>query len=457
MSTGNVFRDDLKRSIGPEAGEYLDQIDGAIEGSPERFAVIKVGGEMAQGDYLDQLSGSVAHLSRLGYLPVLVHGGGPQINRILNERNIPEERIDGDRITSAAAMEGVESALKGVSSEIKNSLASQNILGTTMSRPFKAELKDEQKLGMVGTPTDIDIERIARIVRDGKIPIIACLGEVMVGGQLKSANINGDDAAAKLVEILEPEKFITLTKPGGVMDDSGRIIPNLTAKKADELIKSNIIKGGMEKKVSAVLALMGENGVREDGVITHPSFIIPELFTHEGAGTLITRDIAISRSDNMNGLDLKRTQELIEDAFGGHLREDYFSRLELDGHSIYITPQRYDGIGIVREVDGFNAHYMDKLAVTPGEQGRGIADQILELIASDTEASGGFFWRAAPEAVFMNKYESFADETHHVEGPDGREWTVFCKNMYGHQIPNAVTWAANKPITIERHPEDAPF
>lgn len=443
-------RDDLVRTIGPEADFYLGQTDGAIGSAAEGFGVFKVGGEMAQGEYIDQLGGAVGHLTRLGYFPVLIHGGGPQINSLFSEKGIEPEKIDGLRVTSPEALVLVEQALVGVNDEIRTSLSRQGVESEGMTAGFEAEIKDEDKWGLVGTPVGIDQERLRQIVEAGKVPVVACLGQTASG---QTVNINGDDAAAQLVKELRPKNYISLTKPGGVLDSSGRIIPDLTEERAQELIEQGVIEGGMALKVNEILKLIGQ-GIRDDGVLAHPANVVRELFTHEGAGTLLTKDVAVQSYERLNGINSNQLRKLIEDAFGGHLAEGYFDLPDIT--RMYLTPQRYDGIGIVREPEGLDEVYMDKLAVAPGAQGRGIANSIINQIAADSK--NGLFWRADPNAEFLSQYEEIADGSHHIHAPDGREWRVFFKGVPGEQLSSAaLEWAASQPVTIQRHKSDSPF
>jgi acetylglutamate kinase len=243
----------------------------------------------------------VVLLKLVGMNPVVVHGGGPQIDELLKKLGRKGEFVQGMRVTDAATMDVVEMVLGGqVNKEIVNLINQHGgrAVGLTgadggLIRAKKMLVRgdgDSDELidiGQVGEVESIDPEIVHRLHTHDFIPVIAPLG---VGKKGETYNINADLVAGKVAEILKAEKLIVLTNTPGVLDQNGNLLTGLSAKKIDELFANGTISGGMLPKISSALDAV-KNGVNTchiiDGRVEHA--LLLEVLTDEGVGTLIRR------------------------------------------------------------------------------------------------------------------------------------------------------------------------
>jgi acetylglutamate kinase len=243
----------------------------------------------------------VVLLKLVGMNPVVVHGGGPQIDDLLKQLGKKGEFVSGMRVTDAATMDVVEMVLGGQVNKEIVSLINQHggrAVGLTgkdggLIRAKKLLVRGEAgsdeliDIGQVGEVESIDPEIVHRLHTHDFIPVIAPLG---VGKKGETYNINADLVAGKVAEILKAEKLIVLTNTPGVLDRNGNLLTGLTAKKIDELFADGTISGGMLPKISSALDAV-KNGVNTchiiDGRVEHA--LLLEVLTDEGVGTLIKR------------------------------------------------------------------------------------------------------------------------------------------------------------------------
>jgi acetylglutamate kinase len=264
-----------------EALPYIDFLK-------EKILVIKLGGSTLE--YQRSILQDIIWLHALGAYPVVVHGGGPYINEWMDKLNIPTRFEDGLRVTDARTLEVVRMVLLGkVNSELVL-MASQmdgNAIGLsgTDGNMIRARIIDE-KLGFVGEIGSIDPSLPQILIQQGYIPVIAPLGQSKSGTCL---NINADIVASHLAGALNAEKLIFLSNVVGIRRTDGSLISELTEKEALQLIEAGIISGGMIPKVTACLnALFAVPRIHiVDG--REPHVLLRELFTEQGAGTMIVR------------------------------------------------------------------------------------------------------------------------------------------------------------------------
>ena len=291
--TGTTAADRAK--ILAEALPYIQRFHG-------KTIVIKYGGNAMTDDKLKKsFARDVVLLKLVGMNPVVVHGGGPQIDDLLQKLGRKGEFVQGMRVTDAATMDVVEMVLGGqVNKEIVNLINQHGgcAVGLTgmdggLIRAKKMLVRgdgDSDELidiGQVGEVESIDPEIVHRLHTHDFIPVIAPLG---VGKKGETYNINADLVAGKVAEILKAEKLIVLTNTPGVLDQSGNLLTGLSAKKIDELFANGTISGGMLPKISSALDAV-KNGVNTchiiDGRVEHA--LLLEVLTDEGVGTLIRR------------------------------------------------------------------------------------------------------------------------------------------------------------------------
>jgi acetylglutamate kinase len=291
--TGTTAADRAK--ILAEALPYIQRFHG-------KTIVIKYGGNAMTDDKLKKsFARDVVLLKLVGMNPVVVHGGGPQIDDLLKQLGRKGEFVQGMRVTDAATMDVVEMVLGGqVNKEIVNLINQHGgrAVGLTgadggLIRAKKMLVRGEGDsdelidIGQVGEVESIDPEIVHRLHTHDFIPVIAPLG---VGKKGETYNINADLVAGKVAEILKAEKLIVLTNTPGVLDQNGNLLTGLSAKKIDELFANGTISGGMLPKISSALDAV-KNGVNTchiiDGRVEHA--LLLEVLTDEGVGTLIRR------------------------------------------------------------------------------------------------------------------------------------------------------------------------
>ena len=289
--------------------KYIEKADILLEALPyiQRFAhktmVIKYGGHAMEDEELKtNFVRDVILLHYIGLNPVIVHGGGPQIDGMLDKIGKKSQFIEGMRVTDEETMEVVEMVLVGrINKEIVSRINSNgghavglsgadgNLIRARKMWAFKKGQEGQEKgridLGQVGEVESIDPGVLRTFISNKWIPIIAPVG-VGPGGEVY--NINADLVAGKVASSLEAEKFILLTDVEGVLDSRKRLISTVDAKNAGRFIQEGTISGGMIPKVKCCLEALRE-GVQKthiiDGRVKHA--ILLEIFTDEGIGTQI--------------------------------------------------------------------------------------------------------------------------------------------------------------------------
>ncbi|RRQ22175.1 acetylglutamate kinase [Thiohalobacter thiocyanaticus] len=279
-----------------EAMPYIQRFRG-------RTVVIKYGGNAMTDAALKQgFARDIVMMKLVGINPVVVHGGGPQIGRLLERIGKETHFVQGMRVTDAETMDVVEMVLGGLVNKDIVNLINQHggmAVGLTgkdgdLIRARKLTLEqgredvDEPEiidLGHVGEVASVDASVVNMLVSGNFIPVIAPIG---VGEDGHSYNINADLVAGKVAEVLEAEKLILLTNTPGLLDKQDRLLTGLTAHQVDELIADGTIHGGMLPKIRCALDAV-KGGVRAahiiDGRVEHA--VLVEIFTDEGVGTLI--------------------------------------------------------------------------------------------------------------------------------------------------------------------------
>ena len=285
-----------KAEILIEALPYIQALNG-------RTVVIKYGGNaMVNEELKNSVMEDITLLKFIGMNPVVVHGGGPEINKALKNYNIQSEFVNGLRKTDAKTVEVAQMVLVGKTNKEIVSLLNRKggkavgvsgIDGQLLECEKHMEMVDGKPvdLGFVGRITKINTHVLEVLARDEYIPVVAPIGTDANG---QSYNINADTVAAELACALKAEKLMLLTDVEGVKTskDSDRILHALTVREVHQLIAEGIIVGGMIPKVLGCVHAV-ENGVGRahivDGRIPH--CILLEIFTNKGIGTMITREL----------------------------------------------------------------------------------------------------------------------------------------------------------------------
>lgn len=280
-----------------EALPYIQRFEGKV-------MVVKYGGNAMTDPLLESsFARDIVMLKTVGIHPVVVHGGGPQVDNLLKELGRSSDRIDGMRVTDKATMDVVEMVLGGsVNKSIVNLINKHGgrAIGLTgkdasliRAKKLPMTKTDEQgnpqqiDLGFVGDVVSINRDVIDLMIASNFIPVIAPLG---VDDEGNTYNINADVVAGKVAEFMLAEKLILLTNIKGVLDKAGNVATGLTPAKVDEMIADGTISGGMIPKISYALEAV-KNGVKSavivDGRVPHATLL--EVFTDKGVGTLISR------------------------------------------------------------------------------------------------------------------------------------------------------------------------
>jgi len=282
-----------KAQILAEALPYIRRFHG-------KTIVVKYGGNAMTDETLKHsFARDVVLLKLVGMDPVVVHGGGPQIDDLLKRVGKKGEFIQGMRVTDRETMDVVEMVLGGlVNKDIVNLInqAGGRAIGLTgkdgsfiRARKMLMQNKDDVSkmldIGQVGEIQSIDPEVISLLESREFIPVVAPIG---VGDDGQSYNINADLVAGKLAEVLRAEKLILLTNTPGVLDKNGKLLTGLTPKEVDELFADGTISGGMLPKIGSALDA-AKSGVKSvhiiDGRVEHA--LLLEVLTDQGVGTLI--------------------------------------------------------------------------------------------------------------------------------------------------------------------------
>ena len=254
--------------------------------------VIKLGGHaMGSDDAMEEFARDVVLMRQVGVNPVVVHGGGPMINAMLEKLQIKSDFVNGKRVTNAATMEVVEMVLSGlVNKRIVQAINNQGGRAVGLSGKdanLISCIQTDPDLGFVGTPNKVNPQVLRDLAEKEYIPVIAPLGSGLNG---ETFNINGDTAAGAVAAALMADRLLLLTDVAGVKNEAGEVLTDLTATQIKEMTASGVIAGGMIPKTETALeALAG--GVRAAVILDGraPNACLLELFTEQGAGSIIRR------------------------------------------------------------------------------------------------------------------------------------------------------------------------
>ena len=283
-----IKEEELKKIL-PIDGPSIDQVRRYLEKYNDEYIVIKCGGSVLVDQNLFKIFiKDIATLNKLGFIPIVVHGGGKRISNKLNELGIKSEFIKGLRVTRKETIKVVEQVLTKFNKEIVEALKQQSCNSETINSKVNnviSVIKESNDLGFVGVPTKIDKDIIDKIVNGKKIPVIAPLG---LDKDNQTYNINADTAAGSIAKKIEARRLIIMSDVEGVLDSNKKLIPEINSSSIKDLIDNEIITGGMIPKINKCLDV-ASNGVKGvviiDGRKNHS--ILFELLSDKGSGTLI--------------------------------------------------------------------------------------------------------------------------------------------------------------------------
>ena len=262
---------------------YLQRYNDAV-------VVIKLGGHaMSSDEAMDNFARDVVLMQHVGVNPVIVHGGGPMINEMLDKLDIKSKFVNGKRVTDKATIEVVEMVLSGrVNKWIVNAINGQGGRAVGLSGKDANLMicdQDAPELGLVGTPAEIDTGVLTTLFDANTIPVIAPLG---AGRNGETLNVNGDTVAGAMAAALAADRLLLLTDVPGVMDETKTVLTDLTTTQVKDLTAAGVIAGGMIPKTQTCLDALAK-GVRAAVILDGraPNACLLELFTDHGAGSII--------------------------------------------------------------------------------------------------------------------------------------------------------------------------
>ena len=275
----------------PNNGPSIDEVKKYTTKYSNDIIVIKCGGSvLLEKNLFNQFIEDISVINKLGLSVVVVHGGGKNIQKKLDEHNLKSVFIDGLRVTDEKTIKIVEEALQELNFEILSEINNHHANSVSIS-PKKNNvirvIPERKELGFVGTPTEIKKNTILEIINEKKIPLIVPMG---IGEDNNIYNINADVAAGAIAKELNARRLLLMTDVEGVLDKSKNLISEINSSMANEMLENKTIEGGMIPKIKTCLDAVN-NGVTGvvivDGRKQHS--ILFEIFSDKGAGTLIRK------------------------------------------------------------------------------------------------------------------------------------------------------------------------
>jgi acetylglutamate kinase len=290
------------------SGEILSECLAELTQHAGKTIVVKYGGHaMSDATAAALFARDVVLLQRVGIRVVIVHGGGPQIAKMLERLEIESSFVDGLRVTDAATVEVAEMVLcgsinKGIASAINQAgghalgLSGKDDSLVVATKAFRSTndpvsgAATTVDLGFVGEPSEVNVGVLESLLDAGFMPVIAPIG---VGTDGQTYNINADTVAGAVAGALDASRLLLLTDVKGVLDDGGKLMPNLSPSTVRGLLESGVIKGGMIPKIQTATTAVGD-GVEAVVIVDgrRPHAVLLELFSVSGAGTMVRSDAA---------------------------------------------------------------------------------------------------------------------------------------------------------------------
>jgi acetylglutamate kinase len=284
----DIKEEELKKIL-PSDGPSINEVKKYLEKYNDEYIIIKCGGSVLVNQSLfDIFIKDIAILNKLGFNPIIVHGGGKRINSKLSQLNIKSNFINGLRVTDKNTINIVEDVLIEFNNEIVNALKNQSCKTrkiTSKEYNIITVRPESDELGFVGTPTNIKKNVLEEIIKYNEVPVVAPLG---LDKNNQTFNINADTVAGSIAKELKARRLMIISDVEGVLDNEKKLIPEINSQKAKELIDQKIVSGGMIPKINNCLDV-ASNGVKGvviiDGRKNHS--ILFELLSDKGSGTLI--------------------------------------------------------------------------------------------------------------------------------------------------------------------------
>ena len=285
----SLLKEEELANILPEDGPSVEETKKYLEKYNNEFIVIKCGGSVLVDPNLFKIFiKDVVVLNKLGFNPIIVHGGGKRINNKLDELNIKSNFINGLRVTDKNTINIVEDVLIEFNKEIVDALKNQSCKTrriTSKEYNIITVKPESDNLGFVGTPTHIKTNVLKEIIKVNEVPVVAPLG---LDENNQTFNINADTVAGSVAKELKARRLMIISDVEGVLDSKKKLIPEINSDQAKKMIEDGSISGGMIPKIDNCLDV-AKNGVKAVCIIDgrKKSSILFELLSDKGSGTLI--------------------------------------------------------------------------------------------------------------------------------------------------------------------------
>lgn len=291
-----------------EVQQYLSQFQSV---SSQKFAVIKVGGAILT-DYIDELCSSLRNLNQMGLFPVIIHGAGPQLNKMLEEAGIEPSYQEGIRITDGKTLGVARKLFLEENLKLVEALEAWGVRARPItSGVLMADYKDKDTWKFVGEVNQVNTQSINAAIADNYIPVLTCMAENSEGQVL---NVNADKAAAELAKALVPLKIVYLSEKGGLHNkETGKLIEAINLdEEYDRYMNMPWVIHGTRSKIRDIKDLLDHLPRSSSVAIIGPESLERELFTHSGAGTLIRRGTKLQQASHLSEIsDLAKLKEVL--------------------------------------------------------------------------------------------------------------------------------------------------
>ncbi len=399
-----------------------------------RFAIIKLSGGTLEAK-MEVVADDLAFLSKMGLTPIVIHGGGKQIDRQLKAKGIRTRKVEGLRVTDRKTMRVVERTEESLTARLVKLInegggRAINANGLKLITAESVGRVGGVDLGFAGKVKGANIESMARLCDKGYMPVLASLGHK----DGAAYNINADTLGSWLVRKIRPKKFILVTETGGVLDKHGDLISTIDID-ADlqRLISQDVVTGGMLLKVREIGALL--KSVPQTVVeVCSAESLLQELFTIKGKGTFIRYTGNFIVKEDFAGLNTARMRKVIERSISKKLVKGYFKK-PID---CVIVDRDYTGIMIVKRIGG--VPYLDKFAVARSSQGSGLGTTMWHVMR---KRYSRMIWRASASNPAISWY---------FRNCDGMErcgqWIIFWYNLDRGAAARLIPKVAARELTL---------
>jgi len=400
-----------------QAGRYITALQSF---EPHRQLLIKVGGGLLEDEIavLD-LAEALAELAEQEIHTLLVHGGGPQLSQAIAEQGAEPRFIDGKRYTDEKILKLAKTTFAGLSAELVETFRHNHVDAVTIPAAELFKAKRNPEFGLVSTEiTSIDTDKIAEELKQHAVLVIHSLASDDQTGE--PLNVNADTIFRALATELQPHRMTTLSPTGGVLkpiegSDAHELITGIDIRNIEGLIADGTVSGGMALKLRELATILQRLEIGSAISITKPSELLTELLTDQGSGTFVGKGPKIATGHDINEF-FDELQALVREVFSKSLPPDY---REQRFEKLYFTTD-LKAFGIVtRLTDG--TPYLDKLAVSPQLQGRGIGENLWYKITGDYPQ---LLWRSHVTNRYATWYHRHAD----VMKRHG-EWILFGRQV----------------------------